>query len=175
MWWIPLLIIGWITFGILAGFIAINKGHSFLWFFVGILFGLIGVVVAIGLPDEKELESIKKQIKELKNENNKARQKWICNKCGTENDGNSIFCRECGQKKEAIKEADWICARCGNQNPDQDKFCGKCGASKEENRENPSSRDTYVCKKCGTEFPSYKLFCPQCGAKKETETKDSKR
>ena len=53
------IIIGWIAFSVLAGFIAQNKGRSFLWFFLAsiLLSPLIGVLAAWGAwPQTAEVE-----------------------------------------------------------------------------------------------------------------------
>lgn len=47
-----------------------------------------------------------------------------CQNCGTENEKNSTFCFNCGNK--LIKENN-LCPNCGVVNPSESKFCIKCG------------------------------------------------
>lgn len=43
----------WLLFAVLTGFIASQKGHSFLvWFFVGLLGGIFGAVGAMFLKEK---------------------------------------------------------------------------------------------------------------------------
>ncbi len=54
-----------------------------------------------------------------------ASEKWICPKCGIENDDN--FCSSCGTPR--VNENKWICKKCGKEN--NDRFCTNCGTPKE--------------------------------------------
>lgn len=48
----------------------------------------------------------------------------ICQKCGTENEENNIFCLNCGKKLATEIN---LCPNCGVDNPLQAKFCIGCG------------------------------------------------
>lgn len=51
-----------------------------------------------------------------------------CDKCGTENQDNVKFCRECGHKITVSNEMNTIvCIKCDHLNPMDTKFCEKCG------------------------------------------------
>jgi len=47
-----------------------------------------------------------------------------CQKCGTENEENNIYCLNCGKKLAAETN---LCPNCGIENPSQAKFCIGCG------------------------------------------------
>lgn len=46
-----------------------------------------------------------------------------CQKCGTENESSSNFCRECGSPLTKTKH----CAKCGEANDADARFCDNCG------------------------------------------------
>ena len=46
-----------------------------------------------------------------------------CVNCGTENQGDRKFCKECGTVLQVT------CAACGTANDPGDKFCGNCGSA----------------------------------------------
>ena len=163
MWWI-FAIVGWFICGLIAGSIAISKGHSGAWFLVGFLLGLIGIFIALALSDENEKAKLQKQISDLKKEKSRV---WMCEKCGTQNDPSNKFCKECGTERLNNPDfEEWRCAKCGNLNSASSKFCGKCGVPKEGNVADLESIDLFKCLKCGKVFSKFQLYCPECGAKK---------
>ncbi|NNL71662.1 MAG: zinc-ribbon domain-containing protein, partial [Acidimicrobiia bacterium] len=46
-----------------------------------------------------------------------------CSNCGTENQAERKFCRECGTALQVV------CGACGTANDPGDKFCGNCGTT----------------------------------------------
>jgi predicted amidophosphoribosyltransferase len=46
-----------------------------------------------------------------------------CSACGTENEPNRKFCKECGAPLALL------CPSCGSANSGDSKFCGECGAA----------------------------------------------
>lgn len=51
-----------------------------------------------------------------------------CNNCSTENDNNSNFCINCGNKLEKEKiNSEKFCSNCGNKKNENDRFCVNCG------------------------------------------------
>ncbi|MGC9347625.1 MAG: zinc-ribbon domain-containing protein [Anaerolineae bacterium] len=57
----------------------------------------------------------------------------ICARCGHSNDGEAVFCTECGAALTATGQ-DQVCARCGFPNKPDTRFCVQCGAPLEERR-----------------------------------------
>ena len=128
----PFAIIGsivvWVICGIAAGTIAKDKGHSGLWFFIGFLLGVFGVIIALCLSDKR------KETPNGSNNKKNIKETWKCPSCGKKNYLDALFCPECGEKylSEYIvkKENPWICGNCNCLNDSNNKFCKKCGTDK---------------------------------------------
>lgn len=45
------MLISWIAGGLLTQYVAVQKGYGRLWFWWGLLFGPIGLLASVGLPD----------------------------------------------------------------------------------------------------------------------------
>ena len=54
---------------------------------------------------------------------------FLCNKCGSKNDADAIFCERCGtQIAETDNSERSTCSSCGAKNRVQATFCKKCGS-----------------------------------------------
>ena len=100
MIFIILAIFGWLICGIIAGFIAVKKGHSAVWFVVGALYGVIGIVIAIALVDKRVINRMQKEIDELKGNG----EGWICDACGGNNPSSNDYCGYCGRHKPVVQQ-----------------------------------------------------------------------
>ncbi|EIA32906.1 zinc-ribbon domain-containing protein [Ligilactobacillus salivarius] len=58
-----------------------------------------------------------------------------CNKCGTVNSKDAIFCENCGTKldESLLTEKKKECKNCGYLNEENAAFCENCGSSLNEN------------------------------------------
>lgn len=89
-----LLILTWTGSAFLTSFVAGEKNYSSTaWFFIGLIFGVVGLIAAAGLPTKEGLiRSSKDSLK-------------FCQKCGKGTDYNfgeayEHICRECAVKEE---------------------------------------------------------------------------
>lgn len=57
-----------------------------------------------------------------------AAQEWICESCGSNENGN--FCSNCGSKQPAQT---WLCSGCGAEN--DKNFCSNCGTPRDAARQ----------------------------------------
>ena len=83
----------------------------------------------------------------------------ICQKCGAQNDDESVFCGKCGVPLSAPSQQ--TCVKCGGAIAEGMIFCGKCGAKVEEA---PAPKPA-ICGRCGNTLDSELLFCDRCGTK----------
>lgn len=118
-----------IAFAVYAGGIAEEKGYSKgNWIAVCLFFGVIGYILVAALPDlkmrtllektnamlkskpweaQKALESTEEAVQPKRIPvrstktawNAKQGDEWKCPKCGTMNQRNALFCKDCGEYK----------------------------------------------------------------------------
>lgn len=79
----------WITCGIATAVIATSKGRSGAWFFVGLLFGPIGILIALGVGKNT------KALEELALENGELQK---CHFCAESIKVEAKICKHCGNK-----------------------------------------------------------------------------
>ena len=86
----------------------------------------------------------------------------LCQKCGAQNDGESVFCGKCGLPlSEPAPPSPRVCDACGSTIAEGMIFCGKCGAKA---GEAPAPQQE-VCSRCGSLIEDGLLFCSKCGTK----------
>ncbi len=134
------LIIGLViclVFGSLASGIAERKGYSTGGFFLlGFLFGLIGLVIALCMPDiqgyeEKRSSYRQAQPTKLNREPTKVEKEeniWYCKKCGKANWSSEIYCSSCRTRR--MGDEKWLCGKCGKVNSGDVGSCPVCGKKK---------------------------------------------
>ena len=122
-----------IIFGLICRKIAISKGHSSGYFWLGFFFDIIGIIITSCIPNLNKEKEEKNQYKALQRQNQLnygfVKEFWICPDCGTKNPANANYCMECGAES-FIKDTKWKCPRCGQMNSPDSKYCGECGYKK---------------------------------------------
>lgn len=139
----PIAIIAYVLLALLPGYIAKNRGRSFLKYFLlsFLVSPIIMTIIALTQPKASD------------NEETKPDKNWICPKCGIENDAIFYVCRKCGiarpaepKKAPEIRDnntnnastyydnlktnKDWACQKCGTMNDAMFLMCRKCGATR---------------------------------------------
>ncbi|MDQ3633622.1 MAG: SPFH domain-containing protein [Acidobacteriota bacterium] len=79
-----------------------------------------------------------------------------CPKCGKQNNPETKFCADCGEKMQTETVP---CVKCGAKLREGAKFCSECGATQEKQK----------CAECGNELAPGAKFCADCGTKVEEE------
>ncbi|PZU59803.1 MAG: zinc ribbon domain-containing protein [Sphingobium sp.] len=83
----------WIICGVIAGMIATNKGgNGFVAFFVGLLFGPLGIIASIFMKDEKKADLNRIAAGTSKK----------CPRCAELVKPDALVCRHCGHEFEAL-------------------------------------------------------------------------
>ena len=90
----------------------------------------------------------------------------ICDVCGTENNPDRKFCRECGNPLALT------CPNCDATNEPGDKFCGNCGHSLTETKTTPAAMPTAAPEQPEQRFVSV-LFADIVGYTALSENRDS--
>ena len=148
-----------------AGRMAEGKGHGYWgYWWLTFFFGILGLIIAACVSDTKKEPTIQNV---YNNYGETHETKWVCAKCGNENEQSSHFCTECGKERDRR----WTCSQCGNMNSEGNKFCGQCGALKgEPEKEEPFEeveQKNWTCSSCSTINDVNNKFCSQCGKAKE--------
>lgn len=90
----------------------------------------------------------------------------FCPNCGSELEGDDVFCSYCGTNIEPIREEEVgkrLCPECGTELKGEEHFCGFCGADIESiERVKVGKR---FCPECGGELVDGTRFCNSCGAR----------
>jgi RNA polymerase subunit RPABC4/transcription elongation factor Spt4 len=94
-----------------------------------------------------------------------------CLNCGTDNEDDAVFCKECGVRFTPI--SGWTrlpvsknCTSCGLQIPVESKFCKFCGQDYTESMSKPSTNlksGNRLCVECGREIDFESNYCLYCG------------
>ena len=105
----------------------------------------------------------------------------VCGKCGTEIQGDLLFCRKCGTKAGLNSMPLWgyragfaapqICGQCDAEIPSEMIFCNNCGSKdralplKMPSGHAAAFANARICGHCGSEISYELFFCDSCGAK----------
>ena len=119
----------------------------------------------------REIEQLNQEMLNLKNVK-------VCPNCGSENDKNSLFCGECGQRLQEPMVANAAdgrhCPHCGMILEEGARFCKKCGGKIEEPEVEMEEEiveelaaQPRICKGCGEVLEEDAVFCTNCGMKND--------
>jgi len=165
--------------------IATDKGYySAGYFWLGFFLGMIGIIIAACLTDQRQydspryLASSEKPYYERSARERGVTSAWECGYCHQKNSKNLTYCTYCRRDKDIAqkdihpeaapqsitiqeeKPIVRICPECAAENINNAKFCKSCG--------NPMSKDeSWFCPSCNTKNEEDALFCVQCGVKRE--------
>jgi ribosomal protein L40E len=123
-------VLAWLLFGIASGIVAMKKGRSGCgWFFLGVLLGPIGLILAFASRSRKEPA-------EAAAPEPSAPPLKPCLSCGELIPQDAEKCRFCGVKVSgpritASLPDHWTCPRCNAANPNTSPVCRNCGYSSE--------------------------------------------
>lgn len=87
-----------------------------------------------------------------------------CPHCFQENNGENIYCVNCGKKIQDSNNV--VCPKCGQFNIQSSIYCTFCG-TKLLNQEQENAEKK--CPACGKANPEENLYCVGCGTKLETK------
>ncbi len=91
-----LIVFIWILCASFSSYIASQKNRdAFSWFFVGLLFGIFGLIAIVSIPQSKETTSKETTL------NNVEQSKFICKNCGRQNPSEITRCLQCATKLNA--------------------------------------------------------------------------
>ena len=97
-------ILAWLLFGIVSAIIAKKKGRSgCAWFFLGVLLGPFGLLLAFAAPSEREPVAPSSQGQATKpriTAPGPAPDYWTCPRCGSPNSKKLNRCGNCGYSEE---------------------------------------------------------------------------
>lgn len=96
-------ILAWLLFGIVSAIIAKKKGRSgCAWFFLGVLLGPFGLILAFAAPSEREPATplSQTQASEPPTKSPQAPDYWTCPRCGSSNSKKLNRCGNCGYSEE---------------------------------------------------------------------------
>ncbi|HMA18192.1 MAG TPA: zinc ribbon domain-containing protein [Thermoanaerobaculia bacterium] len=122
-------ILAWLLFGIVSAIIAKKKGRSgCAWFFLGVLLGPFGLILAFAASSEREPATPP----------SRSRSPRTCPSCGEPISREAAACPACEEKASRTRTASpgptvdyWTCPRCGSSNSKKLSRCGNCGYSDE--------------------------------------------
>ena len=80
-----------------------------------------------------------------------------CTRCGTENNGDSRFCKNCGAVLSGARH--FYCRNCGKEVREEAAICLACGV--------PAGKGTRFCRYCGAATGEAAGICVKCGARLE--------
>lgn len=113
------VIIGMLSF--FKGFNNMEAPKLFYFCFIGIPFLGIGInLFTLGFKGEI-LKYIKNVVDAVKDDSGNNTNSIVCS-CGTSNDKNSKYCKNCG------KPLYTVCPNCGANCPIDSKYCNNCGS-----------------------------------------------
>ena len=122
-------ILAWLLFGLVSAVVARKKGRSgCAWFFLGVLLGPFGLLLAYAVPSEREPAAAPAP----------ATPPATCLSCGIPIPRGETRCPACEKKATRTRitspgpsEDLWACPRCGASNSKKLSRCGNCGYSEE--------------------------------------------
>ena len=126
--------IGCVISGIICAAIMSSKGHdgTSSWFFLGLLLGIIGIIIAACQPNLYYINSLRNSQNSTSSSSlNNNKGTWVC-KCGTRNNSDDSFCYKCGKRNlnsSAKNDGSWKC-KCGAMNYSYETSCHRCGEKK---------------------------------------------
>ena len=134
---IIICVICWLFCGIITALIYESKGYNG-GFWVGFLFGAIGLIIAICLPAKMNREDAETNSRE--EESLPRAGKYVfCKKCGFLMPKEQTTCSNCGatlieEEKENVPEtAQYVlCPNCGFPIYDDEEKCSNCGTKRED-------------------------------------------
>jgi ribosomal protein L37E len=93
-------ILAWLAFGIVSAIVARNKGRSgCVWFFLGVLLGPFGLILAFA-AGSRQASASEKESKPRTTSPGVPTDTWACPRCGMTNSKKLSRCSNCGYSEE---------------------------------------------------------------------------